>query len=639
MPDNDDIIYQRVERYLGKYKHQLLNELPYNPQVLRTALIELRSNTGDFRSWGEVFRGDPSLQTRFLYEAQMYAQMRNKNEWRIDSMVNAVQVLGQRRTVEILEKALSDDLLEKFKRIDYREYELIWYECYYMAAIGRNLAHFFSISEYEAYSLCLLANIGHIILSQIFGARYLYAIVKNEQRLLNSTFNMLQTEREEFEGITHSDVGYWFLTFLGIGSEFANSAYRHELPDPDQLKSRRLQLVAYSHKISACLTKAYMIKHIAADVYEDRVIEELETNNTKQRFETIRLLQNKFGSDRNNANSILEKAEFEVQRIRQSSLTNDKSILEQRDYIQAINEIQEMRSEILDQMLSSLDLSITKYLPYPLAVDFSRLQDTAAHERPNGYLEIPSIATSIAENYTSIMNCTLLGYLYNHKKEQLISEILKQANNKNSYFLSMGGGVNFAKKIFDNLSTDIPPEKLPKIVGHYFRNTELIFRICEIRARTKNTSNRIDVIELIRDIENLLRDFALQQSEFFAVTDIELKETSDKQEYYRCEYISWSGTESLEARARRYVKSPRGLPKGSQMLILRENGENRPPFRIPKFLLFKPDSRTLRNYFFCAKQIFLHPRANKITVQMQPFNADINATNQQFSFDLPESDE
>lgn len=551
-------------------------------------------------------------------------------------MTDAIKILGQRRTVEILEKSLADDLLDKFRKIDYKEYELIWHECYYMAAIGKSIAPCFNVSEHEAYSLCLLANIGHIVLAQIFGTRYLYAIIKNEQRLLNSEFNVIKTEREEFLGITHSDVGYWFLTFLGIGSEFATSAYRHELPDPDQLKSIRHQLVVHANQISAYLTREYLTEHLVTDIISEDVIDELESNNNKLRLSLLKRLQSKFGFTREQATMILNQAKFDVAHLTHSGRASNNSVLKQGDYIKALDELGDSKNEILDKMLSTLDLSVTKYLPYPLAIDYARLQDRETRKLNDG-LEIPAIATSIAENYTTIMNCTILAYLYHHKRDELVSELLRKIENKSSFFVSMGGGVGTIQKIFKILASDIPREKLPKIIRHFLDNTELVYRICGVRAQTKNTSTIVDLSNLIKDIHSLLRDFALQQSEFLAVTDIEYVETTDKKEFYRCEYISWSGTESLEARPRMSFKSPKGFPKGTQMLILRETGDSKANFRLPKFMVFKSDSNTLRNYFFCAKQIFIHPKAEKITVHMEPFSADIKVNERKFSFDLPES--
>ncbi len=636
MASDYDVVYDRVEKQLGKHKEKILKELPYNPQVLKTAFQEVRRESGTFSTWGDVFRGDPSLQTRFLHEANQFARNRRKEDWRIHSMTDALKILGQRRTVEILEKSLADDILEKFKNIDYKEYELIWHECYFMAAIGKSLAPGFNISEHEAYSLCLLANIGHIVLAQIFGAKYLYAIIKNEQRLLNSDFNVIKTEREEFLGITHTDVGYWFLTFLGIGSEFATAAYRHEFPDPDQLKSVRHQLVVYANQISSYLTREYLTEHLVTDVLEETVIDELELKNNKLRLTQIKRLQTRFGFSREEAAMLLNQAKLEVIQLTQSRTNSQNSVLKQSDYIKALDELGNSKNEILDKMLSTLDLSVTKYLPYPLAIDYARLQDRKERQLNDG-LEIPSIATSIAENYTTIMNCTILAYLYHTRRESLINELLLRTDIP-SFYLSMGGGVSMAQKLFKKFVSDMKPDKIPRIIRHFMENIDLIFRICGVRAQTKNTSTIVDLSNLIKDIHILLRDFALQQSEFLAVTDIEYVETPEKNEYYRCEYISWSGTESLEARSRMSFKSPKGFPKGTQMLILREAGDQKANFRLPKFMIFKSDANTLRNYFFCAKQILIHQKAGKITVNMKPFNADHKLTNQKLAFELPETE-
>jgi len=638
MSSTYDFVYDRVDKKLGKYRAQLLNQLPYNPQVLKNAFQEIQRDSGTFQSWGEVFRGDPSLQTRFLYEANLFVKSRRKEDWRIHSMVDAVKILGQKRTVEILEKALADELLENFKKIDYKEYELIWHECHYMAAIGRNLAPFFNISEPEGYSLCLLANIGHIILAQIFETKYLYAIIKNEQRLLNANFNMIDTERQEFDGITHSDVGYWFMTFLGMGSEFATAAYRHELPDPEQLKSIRHQLVVYANQISNVLTRQYLIEHLITDVVDDSVVEELEINNNKQRLSTIKRLQSKFGYTRESAAALLDKAKLDVLRLTDSKVTSQNSILKQGDYVKALEDLANSRNEILDKMLSTLDLSITKYLPYPLAVDYARLLERSERGIKDG-LEILALITSIAENYTTILNCTTLAYLQQIRPEALLDELMQTSNDKKSaFFLSMGGGVGMTQKIFKKVASEIPEEKLPRLIRHFISNTDLIYRICESRAKTKNTSAIVDLKNLVDNIHSLLRDFALQQSEYLAVTDLEFIETPEKQEFYRCEYISWSGTESMEARSRSNFRSPKGFPKGSQMLILREFGDRKANYRLPKFLVFRSDLITLRNYFFSAKQIFIHSKANKITISMEPFNADSAAKNRKYTFDLPETE-
>lgn len=630
MVETYEHVYDRVEKLLGKHKNQILQQLPFNPRVLVRAFEEIKQGDGNFNSWGKIFEGDPGLQTRFLYEANLVIKEKRKDQWKIRSMNDAISVLGQRRTVVILEKALADDVLEKFKRLDYREYDLIWHECYYMATIGRRLAPHFDIAEHEGYALCLLANIGHIVMAQVYDYQYLHDIIRNEERIRNHEYNILHAERAEYNGITHADVGYWFLRTLGIDIEFATAAYRHEFPEPSTLKSNRHQLVAYANKLSAYFTRSYLIEKILSATYSD---EEIERENEKLlplRKKTINMLREQFGLSWEKANQFLRRVELDVEHLLSNRKSSERSILSQSDYISALEELGESKNEVLDKMLSSLDLSIAKYLPYPLAIDYFRLQENQANRKFQA-LEIPTLVTSIVQNYTTLMSSIILAFLYRQRPDQLLEELLKLK--EPHFYLSMGKAVNICTELFSTIAGNFPADKIPDVIHHFLRLKNKIYELCRLRAEAKNISNIVELSRAIELTNEILKDYALQQPDILAVTDIEYFEASEgKNELFRIGYISWNGTESLEARHHQYFRSPKGLPKGSQMLILRERGKN--IYRLPKFLTFRADPVTLRSHFYHANSITLQRNAGRCTVFMQPYNSEA-AKDLSYTFSLP----
>ncbi|RME92731.1 MAG: HDOD domain-containing protein [Candidatus Hydrogenedentota bacterium] len=631
-----DEVYEKVDRKIGKYKQDLLDQLPFNPLVLSKAFEEIQKGHANFKEWADLFEGDPGLQTRFFYEANALVKKRRKDEWTIKSLQEAMSVLGQFKTISVLEKVSSESVLESFKRLPWKEYDILYNESLYMAEMSRWLAPYYDVPEMSAYALGLLANIGHFVMAQLFKDQYLDGIVKNEDRVINGKFNLLESEREGFQGMTHTEVGYWFMKGLGFSNDFPIAAYWHENPKPDLLKSPKNQLVAVSNYVISYYVKEMLHNKLVVDTLEDDIVEQSEERVNDLKKEVKRYLVNKFGMKSNVVNQVLDNIKAEVlTHIKRRKEATD-SLFEYRQYAAALHEIGENAEEVINTLLSSIDKSVAQFLPYPIAIDYMRLSEVQKNNFPNDALKIPAIATSILQNYTTIMHCTILGFLLYLDKQALIDYFLTRV--KDSYlYMGMGKAVNTFTTMYEHITRQKPHElryRLTIIENHYLKLRNQVYEACQIRAESKNMSSIHKVQRLIEIIDELLKDFALQEVEYIAVTDLDyFEELEAKNKPFRIGYVSWNGDRSLEARPRSIFYYPKGLPSGKQMLLLRDK-KHKTMYRIPQFLIYRKPEDSLQSYYYHAENISILKNTKTITVFLKAYNAPEHIEKKKISFSL-----
>lgn len=605
-------IYEKTEEWAGPRRKEINEVLPFNPVLANSALTELleKKEQLNWEQTAKLFEADPGLHTNFLRDANAIVKGK-KRDREIRNLPDAISLLGNRTTIDILQDNLTNDIIEQFRKLPFKELEFVWQESWFLAEAARMLAPYFDVPEKKAYSHGLTANIGLLLLITLYREKYFLKI----DGFLTDKVDLEPGERVYLEeqnfGVRHDHLGFWLLKNLGLRQDFCLGPLWHEIVSPSTASSPEGTLLAISNQIGKYLCAPAVLDYrYSQDIPED--IEDKFTLKRNQKRRAIRnYLENNYAVSRETTKRLLDKIDHRVKGIKET-IHGKVEVLTQTDYLQALTEVQEKAEEAMREFLRRMESEYVENLPHPLAIRFA----TLAH-RKIGALEFNMEMTYILGNLISILTSTLLAWCRYRLGPEKFRSVFIQGQNarkiKGSFYTDMGQGVGVARFFIQETMKLTPNISPPPLIGFYINNFDKFFSLCRVRGSGK--SKDVAPLKYLERMQQLLIDFSKINANYLAITDNDYDEEKDKNIFFT---INWEGTQALESRREARHLSQKGLGRGT--VILRSQSPETPFLRLREFATYHKCTDCGKSHFYVAKQVSLDPRC-KIRISLAPTSA------------------
>ena len=194
-------------------------KIPSPPEVLLRLMRTLDDDNATVSDVAALVGQDPNLTSRILAVANSAALNRGQ---RLDTLDACLMALGM-RLVRTLATCISiQSVFEKDTVLSAVEVADFWGNSLLVAEFARDIAEQIDFEQpSHAYLVGLLHNVGELILSQVLGESYqsFIASFHHHPQLVN--------EEQVMFGVTHAEVGAWFVAQWNLDSTWADSVAFH----------------------------------------------------------------------------------------------------------------------------------------------------------------------------------------------------------------------------------------------------------------------------------------------------------------------------------------------------------------------------------------------------------------------------
>lgn len=425
---------------------EIVRLLPFNPVVAKKAFDELLfpEKAGNWKEISNLFATDPGLMSKFYEESRRLLKLKNKPNRTIRNIEDAVALLGIRTVVEVLERAMSDEIIEKMSKVPYVEMQLIWKESWGTGYAAELLAPHWKLDSSKALHIGLLADIGMLILSQLFKIDYFLkadAMFQEKAEDIYESSGSLRAylEKKHF-GISHPELGCWLLHYFGLNEDYAKAVLFHEEEDVEAREERYPFLINTSRRIARLVLMDDKFKKF----YDGKNTLEIEHNfataNLRTKYTIYSLLDNHLGLVQKEADKVITDVAYRIKK-HSENISGNISLLMEKDFLDALSSISANRDKAIRKLASLLDTEIGSRLPQPAAALYKKIANPKA-----GAMEYPTMITNILSMFIRILSsislCLLL-YSYGQRRDKFAAAVKKLFEGKGNgkIFLDMGGGM------------------------------------------------------------------------------------------------------------------------------------------------------------------------------------------------------
>ncbi len=629
MTDRFNTAIDRADEWAKPRLRDIIRLLPFNPVIAKKAFEELLipEKAGNWKEISNLFATDPGLMSKFYDESRRYLQVKQKLNRPLRNIEDAVAVLGIESVVSVLEKAMSDEIIEKMSKVPYVEMQLIWKESWGIGYAAELLAPNWKLDVSKALHIGLLADLGMLILAQLYKIEY---FLKADAMFQNNVDNIYETEdnlrltlEKKHFGINHAELGAWLLSYFGLTSDYSKAVLFHEEQDLSPEWDGYSRLINVSRRISRLTLMQDKFKKF----YDGMNTLDIENNfaviNLRTKYTIYGLLDDHAGLVQKEADNVISDVIFRINK-HSENLSGNISLLQEKDFLEALDSISANRDKAIMRLASLLEAEIGSKLPQPTAVLYKKLSNPRAK-----VLEYPTMVTELLSTFIRILSSISLSLLFFHcgQEEKKFTFQLKKLipQNKNGkLFLDMGSGTEMALRIASYLSR----EKKDALVSADLQMIEFIllhannlFDICRMRRDLK-TGRGADIEKLIQKLFTVLKAFAGLNAEIYAVTNLEYI-SSDKKNPFRVELINWMNIMPLEMRDPVQIKRQQPMASGEQGAFLYTKKAKQ--FQLlPDFLIYKRCGHCKKKHFYITDYLKL-PDSDKtktITIRLAPVSKD-----------------
>lgn len=658
---------------------EIVRLLPFNPVVAKKAFDELLfpEKAGNWKEISNLFATDPGLMSKFYEESRRLLKLKNKSNRTIRNIEDGVALLGIRTVVEVLERAMSDEIIEKMSKVPYVEMQLIWKESWGTGYAAELLAPHWKLDSSKALHIGLLADIGMLILSQLFKIDYFLKAdamfqEKAEDIYESSGSLRVHLEKKHF-GISHPELGCWLLHYFGLNEDYAKAVLFHEEEDVEARDERYPFLINTSRRIARLVLMDDKFKKF----YDGKNTLEIEhnfaTTNLRTKYTIYNLLDNHLGLVQKEADKIITDVAYRIKK-HSENISGNISLLMEKDFLDALSSISANRDKAIRKLASLLDSEIGSRLPQPVAALYKKIANPKA-----GAMEYPTMITNILSMFIRVLSsvslCLFL-YSFGQRRDKFAAAVKKLFERKGNgkIFLDMGGGMEASLLLCraaavrlgspaggagDGGAETAPPgdgggsggtggaagsggshppagrptagggpatEGSPAIdqfVRFVTESADDVFRICRIRKELK-TGRSNDVQFLIRKLSSVLKSYSSLRSDIYAVTGLEYI-SEDPNTPFRIDLINWNDIMPVELRDPLQVKRARPMSSGEQGVFFYTQRSKQ--FQIlPDFLIFKKCPQCKKRHFYIADSLRLQDTTvdGGVSVRMVPVSEDHN---------------
>ncbi len=608
----------------------IIKLLPFNPVIAKRAFHELiyPERAGNWEEISNLFKVDPGLMAKFYERSRQEIRQRGKKGRVIRNIADAIAVLGLKTTVEVLQAAMSDEIILKLSKVPFTEMQFIWKESWGIGYGAENLSQHTKLNSTKAFHIGLLSDVGMLIMAQLYKAEYFLKTDPLLQEESEDKYEFSGKERLDLEerhfGINHTELGFWLVDNFGLELEYSLPILHHE-SDIKQLDEKEMQDNRYIGLINASrLISRYILIHDKFKLLHkdtDDYTKYIEARSIVERRWLLRLINTfdkLYDIPAGESEKLIANVELEVKN--QSKRISGKiSLLDEKDFLEALMSVGENRDKALKVFSRLIEADVGKYLPHPVAICKTQISNPK-----NTFLEYPSLLTKLLNSFTRILCSMSLSFLYNLCKDdekefyREIKNLLKtNFNNKSSIFCDMGTGVSLCESIAKRLlSEDTAEDSISRKFASYItNNSEELYWICKKRAQTKSKTLQ-DYEHIINKITYQLRVFSNLSLVFYAVTDIQYSKTK-KGPLFSMHLLNWNDTKQLDLREQETVKNRTPFVTSQDGLQLLDKKTQRFQF-LQNFLIYDKCYKTKKHYFYGAESIMRIP----VTVKLLPFTED-----------------
>lgn len=607
--------YDRVEIWARGKDEAILSVLPFNPLVVRNAFNELIDDdkvTG-WKYVADLLGKDASLTARLIEEANGLLREKRK-EREINSLQDGIAVVGNRRTRQVLETAISRQICERLKELPFAELQFLWKKSWALGFAAEKVASFLKEKTDKAFSCGILANIGQLVMIQLYRSDYILNVDGGiKDRFEKTGFERSELERRFF-GVSNAELSAWLLTRFGFQADYAHAALLYQREDATGLESIWPTLTIFAHRVASYLLMEDRYKQLHQGRESLDELDKFSREKNKFLFELLKEFNTLCGLDQGQARAALEEIEVSLKDY-QMDITGSLRMVDEFEFVKAIKDIDESRKAALDSLLRKMDGDITDALPAPLAADYLEL--SAMPEKD--YEGIGTVLNRLVRNYTRILVGSLLALAFKSLGQKEFSALLRgyfRGLPDQGVYIEYEDGIRLAAEFADKLNeSGEPPSQL---VPYYLREQEHILKLHET-LKSLGAEFSIEIKTAVELVYRLLKSFAALDLRYWIAVDIDFL-FSANEEKYQVQFLTWQGAEDLAGRQPKEIKSKSPVPKSSQGLYLIE--KNRRIF-LPRLLVYAACPSCGQSHVYLPERIYrFGTQKNTLGFDLAPVSAN-----------------